>query len=486
MNLIEQVQFAFNNVKANTRIMPKRSSALGDIIADAIIQDEGTIWGHSVEGATVESTAFYIDDRLKNLEGLDDNIISGANEFAGVVDRFISSLRSDVNPAIESFTKVLTDSMDAYDSSLDDWVSEIKIQLIDIPDPVADFPDMFNLEDNKGIAFPKGWEISKSFDPLNDVTTQDDILAMITTNSGALDKSTHAWLGSADSKELIEAHRVAFGLPCSTEDLKALFARGTPLRNLDMACFIYMYADKLAREPSPAATGVRAEDYIRSVKILRNIAAGQLSRGIAALKATLKTETLVAGRADKRLTVIKPIYDMYLAKGGTTQSLMGSLMNNSTRTSLKSMIENIFSDTADYDTLVKLRRQKSKTSRSSTMRTLAYNTFVGMSTTSSMTDMEDKYSRGNLEGFRKITIENAREVCAGLTDSETMSVNTVALIVITRSRFFYTTAEKYLTSMIDIKTGNPDLTVDEVRFMATMKYVASFLSTMVVVEKTPY
>jgi len=184
-------------------------------------------------------------------------------------------------------------------------------------------------------------------------------------------------------------------------------------------------------------------------------------------------------RKPKSITVLGSLYDEYLAKGGTTKSLLGNLLAESNKKSLPDMITGIYDDTSNYETIVRLRNSRSNKSRAATMRTIAYNTLVSFTTTSSLTELERDYCGNNLEEFRKQVIERAKVVKSELTDSDTMDVNTVALKMITKSRFFFTDAENYLTSMVDIKRADPDLTIDEVRFLATSQYVARFLATQI-------
>lgn len=483
MNIREHLQLSHDVVDGNRKILAKRDSVLGSIIADIIIDDGGQLHNVNPEGVTIEGISSDIEARIDNVDGLDDIMDAVSKDHATLVDTFIGTLRTQVNPVIANYTSLLKSNMEAIEDNNSSWLKDITIKAIDVPDPIVDFPDLFEISSYTGKILPTEWWTDFAFDPRGDISTTDEIFALLSSGVPDMDRSLHAWLLNADHRLLAEAHKVAFSDKVDINALKRMFTSTVPLIGLDPATFIYLYADKLIREPSELATGVDAKTYMRELKNLKRIAGIRVARGFSALTVATKTNLLVIARGEKNIVVVKPLYDQYKADGGTTESLIGSLLIDSKDVSSKIMTDKIFEHTNDYATMVKLRNARSSKSRAATMRTLAYNTFVSMTTVEDMTAVENQYSRNNPENFRTEAIRLAKIEATALSDADAMDINKVALQMITRSRFFYTDAENYLTSMVDIAASNPDNTIDEVRFLATVQYVSRFLATQITYNK---
>ena len=308
------------------------------------------------------------------------------------------------------------------------------------------------------------------------------IIRELATDVEDYDASVKRWLLNANLDLIAKAYTTIFDKGVSLDVILKFFKQQSPIANLDPAFFVYTLADKYLKEPPVTVVNINLEDYKSHLAKIKAIAGKIISIGIASLRSAINTKTLVVNKGKNNITVIRSLYKEYIEAGGSVESILGHLKGNSTTTKLRAITDSIFRDVDRYNTQKRLHDVAISNQVASTIRTMAYNTLMTLTKNEGLTESEMVYSNNGPEVFIKEVSKIAREEVKNISDADIMNIDMLAMRLVTRSRFFFTDAESYLGSMVTIKQSSPDLTLDEVRFLATMKYVARFMALQMEVE----
>jgi len=399
-----------------------------------------------------------------------------ADFISGSLDDTISNLR-DITPVIKEFSDAVKEDSSIVNANKG---SDATIQVLGIPTPVIQSPEEFKLnqQPSKPLGLSKDLPLFSAPMPHVNVSDEIEAVSAILTGNPDLDKEIRNWLGhvnlDADVKPFLED---IFKGKRSVASLESTFP--DPLTNVNAYVYTFLYVRNLLITPNPLVEGLSLDKYNSELKKAERYLSFMLSRAMRTLLRFTKNDVLVVNRTNKVITVMKETFDEYLASGGTHETLLGNLHRGGKERKVKDLLKKVGEDKSAYESYVRIANGVKKRLYAKSLRTLIINNFNLSLTPDALTEVEQKYAKGNEDNFIAQAKERCAELVWKLTDAEINDIDYMSMFIITNSRFWYTPAFSFFTDMNSIKAGNPDATAEEVRLLSISNYVTTFIAQQV-------
>lgn len=474
MNTMEIVRAAHTYATQNKVALAKKDPLRDVIITN--LDEVGRIF-EVREGTSLDNLAEACEYFSKGSAADIDEI---GKVLAEVLDESIMLYRQHVNPAIAALKQAISENIDALDETSPQKNILDSIHLVDIPAPIADFPEHFNLSSYNNMSFSPRKSFKQALFPSMD---ERDRITGVYTGQKDIDTAISEWMSSFDPTEL-EPCAKFFEERLHYSEFLDWIRSYTPLEAINLTTYMWLMADRMMSNPTSETT-MGIGEFKEAATMIKDTCGILLNRAISrTLTNAIKRKQLVIARKDESISVVSTIMAEYTKGGGSMISLAGNLLNNGTTTTLEGLLNTVVEDTRRYNRHVALQQNMSSTRKLNAIKPIAINTFSNTfpKTTDELAEVELGNATWGIDKYRTNCIERAKAVVNNASRADIMNLDVLALKIICNTRFAETDAETMLLSMEQIAIDNPDFDIDDIRLVAVIRNIGRYLSTLITIE----
>jgi len=414
--------------------------------------------------STLEHTTSGLGDVLSNHDVSMDSYI---RSISAAVRNHISFAKNVVAPAVLTMASEVIAMMGTKKSVASDFSIEVKY----LPAPMVNggFEDSIAKYSGKA-RFPPENKLR-----LDDMSFEQ-LVELIQTGSAAYDKTVAEWLGTKPAKFWTNLWcNVFMGRSCelTSENFDIVDLFKDSKKYIDEALFVYLVARKLYSSP-PEKTDMSLSRFKEVMSQHLTYAADKLLGAIKGAGDNFKNGTLVndINRSQKSVVVNGNVYTGWIELGGTNEVLLGLLVTNDNFFSVVKIDENrqnYLDSWNTYEHMSELAEKNKSFVNFKQYLTIAFgNSMNNVSQTehdvvAAMPMVSENIVNYFAENMRMLAIKDMSDV------------QEVCLRLMTRSRFYYTDAEKLLRGINEAIRINPNIDVRQAALMSMIEYVTDYV-----------
>lgn len=392
-------------------------------------------------------------------------------QIAPKVVNHISFAKNVVSPLVVSYINSVTQAM-AYDPK--SAALKFNIEVNDLPEPLTNGAFESSLSKFKE---------KKFFEPEKRLKlgtrTAEELFALLQTGSKEFDGKLAVWYATLSPEFIGSVWANYFGstdLPVTNVPTPYLVTNATGNKDNDnTAILVYLLAQKLQGD-IPKDANVSLAYYNDATYELMEAAAVIVLGIYDRYTLSINTNTLVEFISYDRKTarVNGTVYREWLKTGGSAEVILGMLTTNKNA--------RVVPDFAENSEAFRAAWYQYEEVSATVARNNSYNRFVaalrnsyGLLALADASEQEKELLAekpevaGQMQQYLEEELNNIKNV-----DLE--NVNDTCLRVMCRSRFFYTDAEKFLTSINNATKANPLIDVRTAALIATIEYVTDYVA----------
>lgn len=308
--------------------------------------------------------------------------------------------------------------------------------------------------------------------------TVEDIIKLMASGSGGLDSDIKEWAGALGDSWFIWLWENAFQQKqAEITDTKSVTFRSLvedPTHGANNALAIFLISRRLVESDPLEGTEMALGDYESIIETFRNQSALRLTRELKDLEQEISSGILVVDIKGTKTTVNGSVYRQWIAEGGENEVLFGNMIDGS-----PSRYANMINERASDLKRKWLQHESVTMAVESTKRFQRIKESLVVQFLFQLQAMSDEEKVNvNFVAAEKLFREGLQTVTLSDVDGlKALYLTCVKLVC--RSRFYYTDAERILTTLDSVADDNPQLEVREAGLVAMIKYVAYWLSTQI-------
>ena len=308
-----------------------------------------------------------------------------------------------------------------------------------------------------------------------DALGYEEIVDTLSVGDTTVDAGIRAWLSTKDSDELVANFNDIFGGNGDSFSYKTI--EQLPLfEAIETFGLVFLTARKVFTKATLAKQGQTLDQVGILASDVRDWAAASLKRLLARLDLYDRTGLVIISKdaIRKTVTVYNKNYQIW-TKDRSVETIFGTLLVGTDVTTLKQLDDNSVALDRAWKQHVTLSAADLRIKKFETFKKLVKTTYLFQPIPLDV--HEEEYVNLHPEFMAGIEKRLDEEV-AKLTIRDMECVYDVALRVICRVRFYYTSAEEILSFMRDIsEAADGKIEPREAGLIAAIKYVASYIGT---------
>jgi hypothetical protein len=404
-----------------------------------------------------------------NLSQHDVQMDAIITDLANSVGQHLTFAKNTVRPMIATFVEMTSQALAAYP---DTATYNPKVNKVDLPQVafVATFES--EVQKFKDVVYqPMSTALNLP------IKQPDEVIALMTTGSDAVDKAIAAWVDTSGKDFFLTVYNVVFcaTAPDISSTPDAFFSNKEKGQEVLVAAFL-MARNLL--DAVPEGVMMNLSEYRIAVGTVVEQTARRLCTAYEDRQRYSQLDTLILSYDDKNVWVFGPVYDKWLADGGLQAVLFGNLLLDRPNLSLPAMLEdqqkcmerwereNLF-----LTTTVRNRRHDAAKATLSfwTEKMLAENlqTIFGEVCPNEELTLNSNQPRSALESAL---------VYISCLDHDTIKdLWNVGIEVVAGCFFNYSSASDILRGIESAVKDNPNIDPNEAALLATIEYVSVYV-----------
>lgn len=403
-----------------------------------------------------------------------DSIIG---DLKNLVSAHLSHARNVVNPLVTAFR----DAYNAYQE-----VAKPRLASEDFNIITLRVPELLQDESFLGeIAY--GREIAKvrpkTYLKLG-MRSQEQIQALMVIGQSRLDEVVQTWLGAKEEGWLESVWNVFFGDVTALGEAFKISGSGydsldrmTPYEAADIALAVYLISRRIYKEV-PEDARMSLDQYQETVAMLREYTAWYLVSSVQKIAQNNDAGILVVetNAAQKFIKVNGDLYGPWLDAGGTPETLLGMLVTNQRLTTIATINMEADKLKREWEAYDMMFTAGEINKRSDYTRAALKNIFAEQITQATPDEKEVRESHTD---FVTVRVNQANTFIDGLSTGQLNDSNAMALVLVAKIRFDYTSAFYILSDIEEACKINPGIDVREAGLLATANYLGDFFADQI-------
>lgn len=402
----------------------------------------------------------------------DQAMDSYVNDISVAIKNHISTAKNIVAPRVIAFGEALVTGMGQPISP----AGEFCIEVVDLPSPMQSSSFEANIEKFEGKKVMEPDAIIK----LNEITIEE-MRDLMLTGSKDFDACVCEWVASKEPNFFMNIWGNLFrdirdSKPTITASLEEMVKDS--VTGPDTALTVYLLARRMFDEP-PAGTNMTLEVFKNIAAQYRDSAGAALYSVYQRFNISLKTGSLVLMIANQRKTVRVngPVYREWLKTGGSNEMLLGMLTTNESVYSdqlINTKKEAFLAAWVQYETFANLAAKNNTFNRFISIASMQFD--ISLRDTSE----EEKQLFGENPNMISNIQNYFKEELAKVTNADLTDYNELALRLVCRSRYYYTSAEKILRGINEAIKANPKCDIRSAALLSAIEYMSDFVADQIV------
>jgi hypothetical protein len=396
------------------------------------------------------------------------------------VQKHIGFAKNVVKPIVVEYAQGVRERLQA--AVPPSAASQFTVEVVDIPEILQELSFLEALKPYKGKAAIKPNDNL----PLGE-KTDDELLALLQLGEAGLDGFITAWYSRKGSawfqkvwlsffrpKDVIVANAGYY----TTDEVLGM----NPFDRADMGLAIYLWSRRLYDEIDASSQGLNLAAYQARCAEWRDFGGGLLDESIRRIGLYDQNQTMVIDTLPTRklIRVYGTPYRLWLEGGGSPEILFGLLLSGKRLFNKAAIDQDVNELKQRWHTYV-LFHNAAENNRSFDMfkdiLRVQFETSIGgiMEGEKSFIDKTPHYYdivRSKFEAELK-----------GLKADSMQCLDTTAMVLMCRSRFYYTQAESILKDIQQAAALNQDIDVREAALLATINYVTDYVADQLTLTK---
>jgi len=440
-------------------------------------------------------------DAYRNYASIASNSLSGNLDNPSLHDNLQDDVIELISKAVLKhigFAKnvvkpVIVDYVDQVKEQLQNAVapsatSQFNVDVMDIPDILQsnELLDLLKPYQNKPAAL-------KASPMALGEKTGEELLALMQWGDSSADTAITAWY-TRKGNDWMQTVWNTFYRPTGsiqstpTLTIEAVLALN-PFDRADVGTALYLWGRRLYDEVDTGASGMNLQQYQAQVAEIRDFGGCLIDESLRRIAFYNTSETLVIDTqasgisfADRRkqIRVYGPVYYNWLQAGGSPELLFGLLLTGRkvfTKASINELIPEL---QQRWHTFV-LFHNAAESNRS-------FDLFKQILATQFEISLDDlmegeKLFISQTPQYYDTVRSKFKDQLQALTPTAMSSLDHAAMVLLCRSRFYYTQAECILTDIQRAAEVNPDIDVREAALLATINYVSDYVADQLTLLK---
>ncbi len=305
--------------------------------------------------------------------------------------------------------------------------------------------------------------------------TYDDILPLLLTGNNDVDKLI-VDLVSEMSVDTIVSIYTSFLTTEHTDDVLTYqhISMLSSYDKMNYGIVIYLLARGLINTVDNDGWDVPLSVYNKTLMELRDYAGTLVALALQQTSLLVRTKQLVLSKdmGTKSITVSGEVYTEWLNSGGSPEVVLGILVSD---TSNDTSIPAIDSKSKDYiNTWASFTSFYTTSAKNKLFRSFkdfllgAHNNLFR-----ELTPIEEEYNNDN-SGFRDNVSKLVTDTVNTITHKDMDDLSCLALKLVARDRFYFTSAYGILNDIQEATIANPDINVREAALLAAINYITDY------------
>ena len=450
----------------NQSIVPKTNGVLDCLV--------GKLSGLNPSFLTLDDNILTCAGIPESLVGAEDSFYARdlavtINDLSKIVSGHVSFARNVVKPEVTAFAIELNN----YRSRTAPKESSAAFSVIQLEKPLI-------LDDISFLGLLEKYNDRSVIEPDNNLTlgvkSDAELLAYVSLGNDRINRLIVEWVSSLPANYLQAIWASTFTVQDNTPNLPCI-ATTNAYDAMNYALAVFLIASKL-RTAVDSESGLSLAKYNIVVDQYITYAGSMLVKNIALVDSLRKTNTMVI-RNDSRNKTVSVDADMYrdwLASGGSPDILLGALVSNSSFSSVSELVNNKEKLLSSWRSYCVFDDARLKNKALIEYRDSIYNLFQAAF---SINGPEETQALDNRAGLRDSINTRVQNEIATLTHADLDDSDSVALRIMAKCRFFYSSAYDILTDMISVSKQNQGLDAKEAGLLAVVNYLISYLGSQV-------
>lgn len=311
--------------------------------------------------------------------------------------------------------------------------------------------------------------------------TNDELLQLLLTGSKSIDKRLAEWAGDLSSNLLRTVWYSLFGLG-QESGTNSLAQNGVNLavhERIDHSLVAYLFARNLYNNPAEDSK-LSLNDYKTQVAGIRDYAGRMLAENFRVFSSYLSSKVLILS-ADKTTAVVNgPVYKEWLSTGGSVELLYGVLVSGDRSKTVNAINEKLDSYRNNWSTYVAASMMSETTRSFQNFKTYLLGQFS--IELEHPTSMEFEYGKTNAN-YKETAKRLACEYVEKLTPEDMKQPNKIAMELVARCRYFYSSAYRILSDMEEVARLSPNINPREAALLASIRYLSTYFASQLSIVK---
>lgn len=435
-----------------------------------IIPVDPTVTNYESVGSWIETVT---RGSLENPSPHSLSVDSIVTTLAKAIRGHLAIAQSVVKPVIQQFAERLETALS--ETPLRDPSTQFDLQIADLPEFAKDASFLATIERYEGKNRPILPSTSMHL-PMPEMSTFiQDYLAV---GESTVDQWIHQWattLGMEFFQDVLTAFfkchldGSVVEMKYAPEDVFGLRSH----KQLNVALALSLISQKLYHTDQVPATSINLAGYRENIQEIREFAGVLIHSILKKWDLNEKHQLMVLDMdlTHYKCTVLGPVYRQWLSQGGSPEIIYGMLLSGESQKTPTGLTENQDRYLEQWKSYVVYHHASSRNQQLSQFKELVELIFVEL--LSDKSEEELAYLTEHPQfSYQKALAEEVQSIKL----PDLANIHSVAMRVICRARFPYTSAEVLLSGIEEAMQMDPALTVREAALISTIHYIVDFLA----------
>lgn len=381
------------------------------------------------------------------------------SEVAEAVSRHLAYARTVVAPTVDDLVQRVAGSVEQVMRS---DMSQLEVVVWRMPAPMYE-PSFVE-------SFQRAVDVKPDQTKAGAHLPADADLSVVTGwmkgGSAALEDSVDAYIAALGSDTLLTIYKEMLTSQSSNADLWALF--NDPLLGLDYATVGFLITRKLWDSP-PEGVEVSLSAYEAEMVDLRNQCAIRLGYELARVERDEKVGILIRQYTRQSVEVNDSVYRKWIDEGGEHSVLFGNVLSDRPVLTLAEIVQKAAEFKSIWETYCVLQKTTVANKKFSAAKSIMATEFAAVLETTDQVELP--------LGERPYVLERFNAALTATKEAEVQDLYSWTLRLLCDSRFYKTDAFRILDGINRVKAQSPDVDVKEAAAVATLEYIAYWVST---------
>lgn len=411
---------------------------------------------------------------LENLSLHDIALGQIVDDLSKIVTKHISFAKTEVKPAVITFAEEISKYIEANAINKIDPASKFNITILDTPSIIKDesFIDLLKPYVGKNPIVP-GLVLDLG------VRTNDELINFVSTGYERTDIQIAEWYSNLPEGYL-ESIWNGFFTKTGSNISPTSIARANVYDQINAGLAIYLIGRKIFNDVQ--LDSIPLNQYKNLTSDIRDYGGSLLNQAIIKLSMLVSTKILVveANYANYYIKVNGDVYRAWLEQGGSIDVLLGMLVSNNNVVSQSLIDEKAADYKAAWNSYITFSKIQQSNNNFRFFKEFLFNKFNELLKTPSIAEIEFiNTAPAYLNTVKTILVKEIDS----LVTNDINDPYDVALRLIGKARFFYSSSFNILNDINEASKINPNIEVREAALFSAINYLSDFLSDQIALSR---